>query len=111
MKKVTLGVFVLLLFFVTGCRGEEAKLVRITDDFSGYITEKTEMRFLVEFRNNQFISFSGPQEIIQGLSIGDYVIVEVDGGIAESNPPQAAFKNVWVVEMGIYNKGERVLPD
>ncbi|XKH49602.1 YobA family protein [Chryseomicrobium palamuruense] len=70
----------------------------INEDFRGEVIELNEDSFLMEYSANDFVLLKADASILEELTVGDLVIVEVDGGIDESDPLQAAAKKVEVVD-------------
>lgn len=106
-KTVILCIFFLIL--VAGCEGnnESTKLVRIKEDFKGEVTEIKQSTFLLEFDVDKSISLSADNTLLKELTIGDMVIVEIDGGVDESDPLQAMAKRVYIIEKGFSYKNNR----
>lgn len=99
-NKFSLFIFCLLL--LVGCeeKNENTKTLTIKEDFRGEVTEINQDTFLLEYDVNKSVSLTADDTIIEKLTIGDMVIVEINGGVDESNPLKAMAKRVYIIEKG-----------
>lgn len=100
MRFIRISLFLCFLLLLVGCADEEQPNMSqiINEDFKGEVIELDEDSFLIKYGVNDFALFKADASIIEELTVGDLVSVEVDGGINESDPLQAAAKKVVVIE-------------
>lgn len=112
MRLFVLSTLAILLFMITGCEQDieqdnssyNNRFFRMKEDVTGYVVEVNEKDFLVEYEDDKFFQLSvADQSILEELKIGDFIIIEIDGGVLESNPLQAAAGKVLIVDDGDYS--------
>jgi len=100
MRFIRISLFLCFLLLLVGCADVEQPNMSqtINEDFRGEVTELNEDSFLIEYGANDFALLKADASILEELTIGDVVIVEIDGGINESDPLRAAAKKVEVID-------------
>lgn len=100
MRIIRISILLYFLLLLVGCMDEEQTNMSqtINEDFRGEVIELNEDSFLMEYGENDFALLIADTSILEKLTIGDIVIVEIDGGINESDPLQAAAKKVEIVD-------------
>ncbi|MFF2755863.1 DUF3221 domain-containing protein [Psychrobacillus sp. NPDC058041] len=100
---------IFLLFLIAGCEGknESSKIIRIKEDFRGEVTEINLNAFLIEYDVDKYISLTADNTVLEELTIGDTVIVEIDGGVDESIPLLSSAKSVYIIEKGFSYKNKK----